>query len=163
MKQGAPELAVEHSFGQFRLWAGEVVRACGGEVQSAAGDGLMAMFAADAGAVRAARRLQEDLPRFNAGQNRLALPFRLRCGISAGEVAIEEGMPLGHLHSAVIDRAASLQKRAEPGDILVSGELAAAGLTELGGLAPLPEPAGGQPVFSWRAGAMRALPGGETH
>jgi class 3 adenylate cyclase len=151
MKRSAPELAVEHSFGQYRGWIEDVVCAHGGEMQSAAGDGVMAIFPADAGAVRAARQLQEELPRFNQEQNRLPLPFRIRCGVSAGEVAIEEGTPLGHLQSPVIDRAAVLQKRAEPGEIVVSAEVAGAALVELGALAPVPEPAAGEPAFSWRA------------
>jgi class 3 adenylate cyclase len=150
MKRSAPELAVEHSFGQFRRWVEEMARAHGGEVQSAAGDGMMGLFPTDAGAVRAARQLQEGLPRFNAEQNHLSMPFRVRCGVSAGEVAIEEGVPLGHLQSPVIDRAAALQKRAEPGDILVSAEVTAAALAELGRLEALPEPVVGAPAFSWR-------------
>lgn len=151
MKRGAPELEVEHSFGQFRMWVEEMAHTYGGEVQSAAGDGMMGLFPMDAGALRAARQLQEGLPRFNAEQNRLPAPFRIRCGVSAGEIAIEEGMVLGHLQSPVIDRAAALQKRAEPGDILVSAEVTAAALTELGSLAALPEPVAGTAALSWRA------------
>jgi class 3 adenylate cyclase len=152
MKRGAPELTVEHSFGQYRAWIDEVVRVHGGEMQSAAGDGVMALFPADAGAVRAARQLQEEVPRFNREHNRLPAPFRVRCGISAGEVAIETGVALGHLQSTVIDRAAALQKRADPGSILVSSEVAGAALVELGALTPLPEPIAGEPAFSWRVG-----------
>jgi len=125
---------------------------CGGQVQSAAGDGMMCLFETDAGAVRAARLLQVGLAQFNAGRNRLPMPFRLRCGVSAGEVAMEEGASIGYLDSPVIDRAAALQKSAEPGDIVVSGEVAGVALVELGGLAALPEPIQGQPAFSWKAG-----------
>jgi class 3 adenylate cyclase len=152
MKRSANDLAVEHSFGQYRAWVEEVVRARDGEMQSAAGDGVMAIFPTDASAVRAARQLQEELAGFNQTHNRLPLPFRIRCGVSAGEVAMEEGTPLGHLQSPVIDRAAALQKRAEPGDIVVSAEAAGAALVELGNLAPLPGPMAGEPAFSWRAG-----------
>jgi prepilin-type N-terminal cleavage/methylation domain-containing protein len=150
MKRNAPELAVEYSFGQYRRWVEQTVRECGGEMQSSAGDGVMCVFPTDLGAVRAARELQEGLPRFNAEQNRLPAPFRVRCGASAGEVAIEPGVPLGHLYSAVIDRAAVLQKRAAPGDILVSGEMSGAASMELHGLAPLPELVAGGPALSWR-------------
>jgi class 3 adenylate cyclase len=150
MKRNAPELAVEYSFGQYRRWVEQTVRECGGEMQSAAGDGVMCVFPTDLGAVRAARELQEGLSRFNAEQNRLPTPFRVRCGASAGEVAIEPGVPLGHLYSAVIDRAAALQKRAAPGDILVSGEMAGAASIELHGLTPLPELVAGGPALSWR-------------
>jgi class 3 adenylate cyclase len=152
MKRSAPELAVEYSFGQYRAWVEEVVRAHDGEMQSAAGDGVMALFPTDSGALRAARQLQEGLPRFNAEQTRLPLPFRLRCGVSAGEVAMEEGTPLGHIQSPVIDRAAALQKRAEPGAVDVSGELAATALVELGQLVPLRETVADEPAFSWRPG-----------
>jgi class 3 adenylate cyclase len=152
MKRSAPELAVEHAFGLYRIWMEGVVRAHGGEMESAAGDGVMAIFPTDAGALKAARQLQEELPRFNQAQSHLPQPFHIRCGVSAGEVAIEEGMPLGHLHSPVIDRAAALQKRAAPGDIVVSGEVTATALVELGGLAPLSDPIAGEPAFSWQAG-----------
>jgi class 3 adenylate cyclase len=127
-------------------------------VQSAAGDGFMAVFPSDAAAVRAARHLQEDLPRFNAQQNHLPAPFRIRCGVSAGDVAIEPGTPLGHLHSAVVDRAAALQKQAEPGDILVDGDISSAALQELG-LSPTPaQPADATRAYSWRRGATGNLP-----
>jgi class 3 adenylate cyclase len=153
MKRDAPELAVEYSFGQYRRWVEERVRESGGEMQSAAGDGVMCVFPTDLGAVRAARELQEGLARFNAEQNRLPTPFRIRCGASTGEVAMEPGVPIGHLYSAVIDRAAALQKRAEAGDILVSAEMAGAAALELGNLTPLPEAIGGEPAFSWRGGS----------
>jgi class 3 adenylate cyclase len=152
MKRDASELAVEYSFSQFRLWVERIVAKNGGEMQSAAGDGVMCVFPTDTAAVRAARQLQEGLPRFNEERNRLPTPFRIRCGVSAGHVALEEGMPLGHLHSPVIDRAAALQKQAAPGGLLVGGEVAAAALMELEGARPLPEPVDGAPAFSWRAG-----------
>lgn len=152
MKQHAAELAVEHSFGQFRAWVESGVHAHGGAVQSAAGDGAMCLFANDADALRAARQLLEELPRFNQERNRLPTPFRIRCGVSAGEVALEPGMPLGHLQSAVVDRAASLQKQAEPDEIVLSDEVAGAALVELGPLTPAPEPVAGRRAFRWRAG-----------
>jgi len=156
MKLGADPLAVEYSFGQFRAWVEGVVRACGGALQATAGDGMMAVFEEDAGALRAARRIQAEIGGFNAGINRLSQPFAVRCGVTAGDVALEPGMPLGHLNSAVVDRAAALQKRGLPGDIVVGGELAAAALVELGGLAPLPEEVHGSPAFSWLASRSRA-------
>src|SRR5262249_48200748 len=106
----------------------------------------------DAQAVRAARQLQGELWVFNGQHNRLPQPLRIRCGVSAGEVAIEEGIPLGRLQSPGIDRAAALQKEAPPGGILGSAEVAAAALVELSNLAPLPGPVTGERAFSWRSG-----------
>lgn len=150
MKREAPALAVEYSFGQFQEWVAAIVNAGGGQLQSAAGDGMMALFPADALAIRAARRLQEGIEQFNAGRNHLPTPFRIRCGLSAGAVAVDERTPLGYLHSPVIDRAAALQKYAAPGDILVAPELADAALRELDSLSRLPDPVDGEPAFSWR-------------
>jgi class 3 adenylate cyclase len=142
---------VEYSFLQLQTWLEEIVRAYGGELHSAAGDGMMCVFNSDAAALRAARALQAGLPQFNVERNRMSQPFRLRCGLSAGDVALDRATPFSRQHSPVIDRAANLQKAADPGDIVVSSELAAAGLVELGGLAPLPEPVQNEPAFSWRA------------
>jgi class 3 adenylate cyclase len=157
MKRQGTDLAVEYSFGQFRQWVEEVVRAEAGAMQSAAGDGVMCLFPTNAGAVRAARRLQEGVEVFNGTRNRLLTPFRIRCGASAGTIAIEEGMPLGHLQSPVIDRAAALQKQAAPGDILVGEELADVALAELGSLSRLSEPVAGSPAFSWRSGGQHGV------
>lgn len=148
MKAGEPDLAVEYSFGQLQRWIEDTVRGSGGELHSAAGDGVMCIFADDAAALRTARALQTGLPYFNRERNRLSRPFQIRCGASAGDVALDPGVPLGRLHSAVIDRAAQLQKSAAPGDIVVSSELAAAGLIELGALVPT-HAAGAEPAFSW--------------
>ena len=124
MKRGAPELAVEYSFNQYRRWVEAVVISSGGEAYNTAGDGVMCAFREDAAALRAARHLQGQIGDFNRDHNRLAIPFRIRCGVSAGELAIDPGTPLGYLQSAVIDRAAHLQNQAEPGDIVVGSELA---------------------------------------
>lgn len=152
MKRSGPEPDVEYSFRRFLEWAERIVKENKGQVHSAAGDGLMAMFPDDVSAVKAAKALQEGIKAFNATYNRLPVPFQIRCGVSAGEVPIEDGTPLGYLHSPVIDRAARLQRCAEPGDILVSGEVQAAALSVLGHFSPLPAPIDGQPAFSWRAG-----------
>jgi class 3 adenylate cyclase len=151
MKEGASDLAVEYSFGNFTRWVQEVVASQRGIMQSAAGDGIMCAFADDAAAVRAARRLQEGIARFNAERNRLPAPFRIRCGIAAGEVAVDSGLSLGQLHSPVIDRAAALQKRAEPGGILLGASVAGPGAIELGNIVSLPEPVAGEAAFAWRS------------
>jgi len=157
MKRGDSELAVEYSFGRFREWAETECARSGGMLLGAGADGMTYHFTQDAHALRAARRLQDGIAYFNGEHNRLAVPFRLRCGVSAGLVAVEPGAPLDRVPSPVIDRAVILQKSADPGDILVGGELASAGLQELGSLTGLPEAPGGEPAFSWR-GAVRAVP-----
>ncbi|MFN3653258.1 MAG: adenylate/guanylate cyclase domain-containing protein [Armatimonadota bacterium] len=155
LQRSGTELEVEYSFTQLGRWIEETVQEHGGTVQSSAGDGMMCAFPEDAAAVRCARRLQEGLARFNAERSRLRVPFRLRCGVSAGEVAAADGVALGSLHSSVIDRAARLQKQAEPGSILVSGSVQSAALAELGTPVLSPLTADGEPVFTWGVSGIR--------
>jgi class 3 adenylate cyclase len=152
VKRSHPELAVEHAFGQFQRWVEEIVQASGGELRGASVDGLVCVFADDTAALRAARRLQEELGSFNTGRNRLPVPLGIRCGVSAGDVPADRPSAFASFHSPVVDRATALQRHAAPGDILVTGEVAAAALVELGSLARLPEAVQGEPAFSWRAG-----------
>ena len=149
MNRAGTPLTTEYSFGQYQRWVNEVVQRWGGQTTNSAGDGVMCLFPSDTQALRAARQLQEELSRFDAEHNRLPQAFRIRCGVSAGEVAVGGGEAIGQLQSAVIDRAAALQKRAEPGGILVGGEVAATALLELGPVTPLDDPIGGEPAFEW--------------
>lgn len=124
MKRGQEDLLVEHSFTRYTTWIGEIALRFGGQIQSTAGDGVMCAFTDEASALGAARAIREELATFNAERNRLSMPFRLRIGLSRGEVAWDPGTPIGLLQSPVIDRAASMQKKASPGDIVVAPELA---------------------------------------
>ena len=111
MKKNNPALAVEFSFDQYQNWVEAIVTSEGGRMQIAAGDGAMCLFKDDKSAVRTAQRLLTELPRFNREHNHLNQPFQIRCGINAGEVALDPTKALGKLQSQVIDRAALLQKK----------------------------------------------------
>ncbi|MFN4179218.1 MAG: adenylate/guanylate cyclase domain-containing protein [Armatimonadota bacterium] len=150
MKQASSELEVEHSFQQFHSWLEEVVTKHGGQIHSVAGDGAMCMFTDDVEAVKAALELQRSIAQFNATRNLLPTPFQIRCGISAGNVPVEDGKPIGQIHSHVLDRAANLQKRAKPGGIVVGGEVSGAALMLLGTFSPLPDYPNSQTAFEWR-------------
>ncbi|WP_309713631.1 adenylate/guanylate cyclase domain-containing protein [Armatimonas sp.] len=153
LKRSADDLLVEYSFNQYRRFVEEIVLAEGGQVQSTAGDGTMAMFETEAAGVRAALKLQESMASFNAQHNRLPKPFHVRVGVNAGEVALMPGQPIGYLQSAVIDRAAALQKSAAPDDIIVAGDLSPEALATLGRYGRhANSPEGGVRGFSWRAG-----------
>jgi len=145
-----PELEAEYSFNQFREWVQRIVLENNGTVQSAAGDGVMAVFDNDVDAVRAAKEIQTKLTLFNAAHNRLSAPFRVRCGISAGEVPADETIGVGDVQSSAVYKAAMLQKRAEPGDIVVGPEVAPAAMLELVHIAPMS--GCGEEAYSWRAG-----------
>ena len=138
LRQSATLVAVDYSFTQFRSWVEELVRGCGGEME--AGVNIMATFPTDAQAMRAARLLQERLPQFNQSLNRLPLPFQLRAAVSAGEAGF---------HPAS-QRGAALLRAASPGDTIISSEVGAAALAELGQLTPAPSSLMGDMAFVWK-------------
>ncbi|MBX7133098.1 MAG: adenylate/guanylate cyclase domain-containing protein [Fimbriimonadaceae bacterium] len=151
MKHHQEELLVEHSFSRYTRWVAEVAARFGGEIQAAAGDGVMCAFPDEASALRAAVALQQGIGEFNSTHNRLPRPFRIRCGVSAGEVPWEPGTPIGLLQSPVIDRAAAMQKVAAPESIVVSQEVEEIAKVELGQLTPIPDPIAGVSASSWLA------------
>jgi class 3 adenylate cyclase len=114
LKRISSELAVEFTFGEWRRFIETVVKAEGGELQIAAGDGAMCIFRDEASAVRAGQRILSELADFNTQKNRLPEPLRIRAGVNTGIVAWEPGTPIGFLQSTVIDEAARLQKETEP-------------------------------------------------
>jgi class 3 adenylate cyclase len=71
-------------------------------------------------AVAAARRLLEGLVAFNASENLLARPFRVRTGIHTGRAAVD--LARGVAYSPVLDVAGHLQKAAGANGLLVSEE-----------------------------------------
>jgi class 3 adenylate cyclase len=132
MKKENSELKVEYSFGQYQQWVREIVESEGGKFQSAAGDGVMCVFDSDLPAIRAGQRLLQDLSRFNNTQNQCKTPFQIRCGVHAGDIAIEEGGTIGSLQSPVLDYTAALQKQASPNSLAASGSLTEPALARIG-------------------------------
>jgi len=117
MKADADPLEVEYSFREYQDWLRKIAESHNGSVISTAGDGAVCSFTNCPDALRAAQRVQTDLPRFNRDQNRLTTPFRLRIGLHAGEVAAN----LNEVEfTAVIDIAAHVQDVAPIGGIAVS-------------------------------------------
>jgi class 3 adenylate cyclase len=123
MKKNNTNLAIEYSFGEYQLWVKQIVESQNGKFQSAAGDGVMCVFTNDQDAIRAGNLLLEDLPRFNATQNKCNTPFKIRCGVNAGEVVMDESGSIGSLQSSVLDYAAALQKQAAPNSLALSESL----------------------------------------
>lgn len=150
LKRGESELTVEYSFGEFRRWVEEITTAHGGQVVPAVTEGVLCVFPEGTAAARAARQVQETLRRFNESSNRLSRPFRVRCGISGGEISAASLHPSGRPQSWLVDHAISLQRTAEPGDILISESAAGSALGVLGSLARAAQPVEGEPAFTWR-------------
>jgi class 3 adenylate cyclase len=75
-------------------------------------DGVMCCFLDHQLALRAAQQILVALPAFNAGQNRLKTPFKIRCGINKGDVTIFEDSQLEKVSDHAIDIAGHMQKYA---------------------------------------------------
>jgi len=159
LKRGEAELTVEYSFGEFRQWVEEIAAAHGGQALPSVTEGVLCVFPDGTSAARAARQVQETLRRFNDANNRLARPFRVRCGISGGEVTAGSLQPDGRPQSWLVDHAISLQRTAAPGDILISESAAGPALGVLGALARAAQPVEGEPAFTWRGAGPQPAAG----
>jgi pSer/pThr/pTyr-binding forkhead associated (FHA) protein/class 3 adenylate cyclase len=108
------------SFERFRGFASRVVQEHEGQVLNSNGDELMCFFTDPAQAVRAAATVLERLAEFNARENLLGLPFRVRQGIHSGTSLVDRVR--GVAYSPVLDVAGRLQKHAPVDGLLVSAE-----------------------------------------
>src|SRR5438132_2813569 len=93
----------------------EAVATHHGRVIKGLGDGIMATFAAGSDAVTAAVTIQQVIDRHNRS-TKTAVPSRVRVGVSAGDVTMEDD----DVHGTPVIEAARLCARAEGGQILAS-------------------------------------------
>ena len=119
MKAGAtsPE-SIIISFERLRAYVKEIVMVHNGQILNSNGDELMCYFAAALDAVSAGNAILEGLDAFNARENLLAFPFRVRIGIHTGKSLVD--FDRGIAYSEVLDGAGHLQKCAPSNDLLVS-------------------------------------------
>jgi pimeloyl-ACP methyl ester carboxylesterase/class 3 adenylate cyclase len=87
--------------------AEQAVNAHGGHIVDRTGDGFMAAFEGPVGAIRAARRLQQDVQE---------LDLQVRAGLHIGEVREEGGL----LRGIAVHVAARVMSEAQGGEVLVS-------------------------------------------
>lgn len=121
MKARAHPLEVEYSFREYQRFVARIAHLFEGVVHSTAGDGAVVAFYHCQNAFEAARRIQSELPEFNAKYNKLKSPFRVRIGLHAGSVAGEIG---DVQYTEVIDIAAHIEANAPVGGIALSQTVA---------------------------------------
>ena len=119
LKADAPDPArIILSFERWRAWVMRMVDEFDGEVLNSNGDELMSYFQSAVHGCRASRAILADLARFNAEENELTQPFRLRIGIHTGQSLVDRDR--GIAYSPVLDVAGHLQKQAPVDGLLLS-------------------------------------------
>ncbi len=118
MKQGALAERIIVSFERWRNWVRNMIEEFEGQVLNSNGDELMCFFKSAHQAVRGASAVLDRLDGFNAEQNLLDLPFRLRMGVHTGDSLVDRSR--GVAFSCVLDTAGHLQKHAETNGLLIS-------------------------------------------
>jgi pSer/pThr/pTyr-binding forkhead associated (FHA) protein len=106
------------SFERWRSWVTGIVEEFGGMVLNSNGDELMCFFESTHDCVRSGSAILSRLDAFNADQNELASPFRLRVGAHTGSSLVDRNR--GVAYSAVLDVAGHLQKDADVNGLLIS-------------------------------------------
>ena len=93
----------------------QTVESNGGRMVKGLGDGIMATFAGASDAVAAAVAIQQEIDRL-VRSGKVAVPLAVRVGVSAGDVAIDEG----DVHGTPVIEASRLCAAAGGGEILVA-------------------------------------------
>jgi pSer/pThr/pTyr-binding forkhead associated (FHA) protein len=106
------------SFERYREFVLGIVAEFEGEFLNSNGDEVMSFFESPLQAVRAASALLQRLDDFNANQNLLEGPFRVRQGIHTGHSLVDRNR--GVAYSDVLDVAGHLQKCADVDGLLIS-------------------------------------------
>ncbi|MGH0038220.1 MAG: FHA domain-containing protein [Myxococcota bacterium] len=117
---GSPPEAQVVSFERFRAFVGAVVEEHQGIVLNSNGDELMCFFEETLMAARGASALLERLDHWNRRENVLSVPFRVRCGLHAGDCLLDRQR--GVAYSEVLDVAGHLQKAADANGLMISAD-----------------------------------------
>jgi class 3 adenylate cyclase len=86
-------------------------------------DGVMACFLDPELALRATQHVLDALESFNKQENQLRTPFKIRCGLNDGDVAIFDDSALEKISDHAIDIAGHMQKYAGENELLLSAEV----------------------------------------
>lgn len=123
MKSGASDADIAATFQAYEEMVRKILLDHGAWKQAWTPDGVMVCFLDPNLALTAAKSLLLSLKAFNEAENRLPVPFRVRCGLNVGEVAIFEDSKLEKIADHIIDVAGHMQKYATPDTLLLPEEV----------------------------------------
>ena len=147
MKVGQDPRAITTTFRAYEEMLKGIFEESAAWKQAWTPDGVLVCFQQLDHGVRAAQQVLGSLKEFNSSRNRLPTPFRVRCGLSQGEVAIFDDSKLEKVTDPVIDLAGQLQKLSRPNALCVSAEVHDA-LQEKSGFRRAEDLEGSQ-IFEW--------------
>lgn len=123
MKQGKSQTDIAASFQAYEELLRGIFGKFGAWKQAWTPDGVMTCFLQREMAVGAAVRALQSLQKFNSHENRLGVPFKVRCGLNEGEVPIYDDSKLEKVADHVIDVAGHMQKHADENTLWVSEQV----------------------------------------
>jgi tRNA A-37 threonylcarbamoyl transferase component Bud32/class 3 adenylate cyclase len=148
MKAGESLTNIAASFQAYEEMLRKIFQTRKAWKQSWTPDGVLICFQELNPAVRAAQDVVLSLKQFNSTENRLRVPFRVRCGIGEGEVAIFDDTNLSTFSDPAVDTAAHMQKDARP-NALCLGEDAWGALADQTGFYMTGRSVDQRNVFEW--------------
>ena len=156
MKTGETPTSIAASFQAYEELLRRIFQKNKAWKQSWTPDGVLICFREREQAVHAAQQVLGALRQFNSTENRLRMPFRVRCGASEGDLALFDDSNLSTFSDPVIDTAAHLQKDARPNALCVGEEISSA-LPDRAEFRPTGRVVDGLKVFEW---SLEPLPAG---
>ncbi len=148
MKVGEANTQIQASFQAYEEMLREIFDQYGAWKQAWTPDGVMVCFLDHSLAVGAGQRVLIRLKKFNESENKLRMPFRVRCGLNEGEVAIFEDSRLEKIADHVIDVAGHMQKHGRPNTLWLPAEVFDT-LQDKTGFKIVDAVVDGHPVYEW--------------
>lgn len=122
MKVGERETEIAATFQAYEEMLRKIFEQYGAWKQAWTPDGVMICFLQLDLAVAAAQRVLQSLKKFNEAENKLRMPFSVRCGLNEGEVPIYEDSKLEKVADHAIDVAGHMQKQGSIDTLWLSAE-----------------------------------------
>ncbi len=148
MKVGEANTQIQASFQAYEEMLRKIFDQYGAWKQAWTPDGVMVCFLDHSLAVGSAQRILLSLKKFNEVENQLRIPFRVRCGLNEGEVAIYEDDRLEKIADHAIDVAGHMQKHGRPNALWLPAEVFDS-LEDKAGFKIVDAVVDGHPVYEW--------------
>ena len=148
MKVGEANTQIQASFQAYEEMLRKIFEQYGAWKDAWTPDGVMVCFLDHSLAVGAAQRILVSLKKFNEAENKMRKPFRVRCGLNEGEVAIYEDDRLEKIADHAIDVAGHMQKHGRPNTLWLPAEVFDT-LEDKAGFKIVDTVVDGHPVYEW--------------